>query len=226
MEAPWRKWRAQELPITENPFPGVRHVVVTEFRDWSGYGLDGWKVADFFASELSQAGFYDVLPVMQVKATSAAANLDSKDPESALAIARSMEADAVILGGITTYEPYIPKRVGLSAVMLTAGADLSEEGVRAIMELEQTGRAMDAFSPSGPAGLLAYQARIFDASHNELVEEAKAYAAQRKGRQGPLGWRAYLEITEEFLRFACNRLVRQMLTEQLLIEGATKDSGA
>ena len=220
---PRRGWK--EDPIVENPFPEVRQIAVAEFRDWSGQGVDGWALADFFAAELAQVGFFEVLPVMQVKAAAAEAGLDSKDPTSALLIAKRLQADAVVLGGVTTYDPYIPKRLGLSVVMLTTGADLSPEGVRLIMELERTGKAMRVFSPSAAEGIIAYKARIFDASYNEVVEEAKAYAARRKGRQGPLGWRAYVEITEEFLRFACNRLIHQMLTEQLLMKGATGASG-
>jgi len=218
-----RLWprRGAEEPITENPFPGIRHIAVAEFRDWSGYSIDGWKVADYFASELSQVGLYDVMPAMQTRAASLSAGLDSRDPKNALAIAKNLKADAVVIGGITTFEPYVPKRVGLSVVILTTGADLSDEGVEVIMELERTGKAMSVFSPSAPEGMLAYGSRVFDAAQNEVVDEAKAYAAGRKGRQGPLGWRAYLEITDEFLRFACNRLIRRMLTEQPSMKGAT-----
>ena len=221
----WSERRYREEPIAENPFPQVRRVVVAEFRDWSGRGINGRELAGIFASELSALGFYEVVPVAQAMAASAERNLDSADPRGAVILARALEADAVVVGGVSSYEPYVPKRLGLNAVVLATGPELSAEGAKLIMELERAGKAMRAFPTAGAEGILAFKGRLFDASSNDVVEEAKFYAACRRGREGPLGWKAYLEITDEFLRFACNRLIRGMVSEGIRTKGAGAQIG-
>lgn len=102
-------------PRAQNPFPGVFRVAVIPFNDKSngGAGLNTDRITAAFASELQRIPTVEVVPLQEVKEVLGPVRIDTNQPQLALAVARAVHAQAVVVGDVVEYDPYYPPRLGL-----------------------------------------------------------------------------------------------------------------
>ena len=219
-----------------NPAPNLSVVAVAPFVNLSAEpAADGRRFALAYATELQQVPGFEVVPVGVVETAMTARGLDPTDPRDALALAAAVGADAVVVGAITDYDPYYPPRVGMKTAWYARGAPAFLPGVstdpharRALDDAAEcdvpwyeraTRDTVDLFraqSPDGPGIVppdpLPYMTlvRLFDGADADVA----AAMRDEKLLDGDLrsgGWEAAVLRSEDFIRFACRRLIRDML---------------
>lgn len=97
-----------------NPVEGISTVAVVPFFNLSQEPTaDGRRVAAAYFAELQKVPGFQVLPVGVAEQAIRDHGLELSDPADALALARLLEVDAVVIGAVTDYDPYYPPRIGL-----------------------------------------------------------------------------------------------------------------
>ncbi len=96
-----------------NPVPGLETVAVAPFFNLSQERtVNGREFALAYYSELQKVPGFEVLPVGVAERAMIDNGLTMESPDDALALARILGVDAVVIGAVTDYDPYSP-RVGL-----------------------------------------------------------------------------------------------------------------
>ncbi|MFH5802937.1 hypothetical protein [Alienimonas sp. DA493] len=97
-----------------NPAPNLPVVAVAPFLNLSAErSADGRRFALAYATELQQVPGFEVIPVGVVEVAMTTSGLDPSNPTEAIALAKLVGADSIVLGAVTDYSPYYPPRVGL-----------------------------------------------------------------------------------------------------------------
>ncbi|MEX0744263.1 MAG: hypothetical protein WD118_01565 [Phycisphaeraceae bacterium] len=169
---------------------------------------DGVRLADQLARQLETAAPLSVVAVNRV--------LDAMDglemgvvtrPEEAELLRRTLGVDALLVGTVTTYEPYDPPKLGLS-VELYAGP---VSGPGAELDLRELSRAStDEMSRpelpqpvgGGPATVIS---GYYDAADPRVRDQLKTYGTQRGVEaHGTRDWRLYrisMDLYSEFVSY-------------------------
>lgn len=171
------------------PYENAPRVAIVPVLNFTGEtGFDPLKAADLVAMELGQTKGVTVIPVNRV----AAALLRSgspfvKSPAHAMEICRAVGADAILITGITRYDPYSPMVVSMTMELYLLPARASENG--------ENGRTDGGLRP------VAQLQRVFDASHGETERSVREFGERHAREAGTYGWRRYLVTQEGYLRF-------------------------
>jgi hypothetical protein len=75
--------------------------------------VDGRRFALAYYTELQKTANYQVIPVGVVEAAIQENELNMSSPADALKLARILDADAVVVGAVTHYNPYYPPQMGV-----------------------------------------------------------------------------------------------------------------
>ena len=189
-----------------NPYFGPMTVAVAPALNFSGYsGFDRNAVGDLMASELGNVNGITVIPVSRVLAVLAQDGREEiEGPGHALEVCGRVGANAILVFAVTEYDPYDPPIVGIAAQLYgdvpwhrpDAGFDpvLVSRQARPFSVSPQTRRPLQPFAETQ---------RVFDASHDFVVQQVRRFAEHREGRKSPFGWRLYLVSQEHYLRFCC-----------------------
>ncbi len=193
-------------PMTIAVAPALNQSGATDF--------DPSRFADLMASELGQAEGIKVIPVSRVLSVLAAQGVDRVESQShALDISILLGADAILVFAVTEYDPYDPPRIAISAQLYGTRPLRGGGTVDPVALSKETGLASSS-AGQGPRKLLAESQRVFDASHDSIIEEVKEFAAHRRGRASPYGWRRFLVSQQDYIRFCCNATINVLLNGQ------------
>jgi hypothetical protein len=220
-------------------FPRGMSIAVAPILNFSGsFDLDPVKAADLLASELTDFDGIVVLPVSRVVAALMAEGRDQiESPRHALEIARRVGADAIIVAGITEYDPYTPT-VGL-AIQLYAetaatrmddgpfasspaeggryeGPIIDDDAVRA-NEPMRLSKSEDSLAPLGQIQ------KVYNATHDDVVSDVRRYARNRDAGDSPYGWQEYLKVQTQYLRFCWHDALERMASKQAGLFAAASD---
>lgn len=96
-----------------NPVVGLEKVAIAPFFNLSSErSVDGHDFAEAYYAELQKVPGFEVVPVGIAERAIRENQLTLDGPEDALRLARILDVDAVVIGAVTDYDPYVP-RVGL-----------------------------------------------------------------------------------------------------------------
>jgi len=205
---------------TYSPYPEPITIAVAPVLNFSGeFSLDPVKAADLLASELTYVEGMTVLPVSRVVAVLAGEGKDQiESPHHALRVADRLGADAIVVAGVTEYDPYTPV-VGL-VLQLYRRDGLSGDASVDVVALSRQLGELRVMAPTEEAAPVGQIQRVYHGEHDDVVEAVRAYAAPRDQRENRFGWRQYLKVQGLFLRFcwhdAIERLLEQQRFEELL----------
>lgn len=201
----------------ENPFLGPMRVAVAPALNFSGSNdFDPNEVADIMASELSHVDGFEVLPVSRVLAILAGQGLTRVESSAhALQIKDWLGADAILVFGVTEYDPYEPPVVGISAELYGTRPLEAFSGIDPVL-------ASRSPTPIGPAAgrgsgheLLGKFSGVFNAAHEPTADAVKSYARSRDSEESAFGWRKYTVSQQHYLRFCCHTTIKRMLLEEV-----------
>ncbi len=104
-------------PRAENPFPNMNTIAVVPFFNQSAMPGEindlGRTFGQAYASELQKIQGYDVLPLGVVETAIIENRLQFRDEHDVLRLAKILDVDAVVVGTITTYNPWYPPEIGM-----------------------------------------------------------------------------------------------------------------
>lgn len=204
---------APEVRITNYRFSGMAIAVAPAVNLSGSAAFDPERFADLMASELQYASGVSVLPVSRVLAVLASQGRSGvESPVHAQDIAEALGADAILVFAVTDYDPYSPPSIGITAQLYGARPGKGGE------QVGPTRPPSDGAGGTMPAAnaqvrLLAQTQRIFNASHDSVVAEIRAYGSRRDSGGSPYGWRRYLVSQQDFIRFCCFSTIESLLSQ-------------
>lgn len=200
-------------------FPAGMAIAVAPVLNFTGStDFDPYQAADLLASELTDFDGIVVIPVSRVLAALAAEGRDQiESPAHALRIARTVGADAVLVAGVTEYDPYTPT-VGLALQLYAPdrkdpSPEISDAAVRANQPVGLE-KNQDSLTPLGQIQ------KVYNATHDDVVSDVERYARRRDADQSPYGWQEYVKVQTKYLRFCWHDALERMATQQAAFYGA------
>jgi hypothetical protein len=140
-----------------------------------------------------------------------------RSPSDALALAKAMGADGIVVGSMTAYDPYQPT-LGLTVALygrpgamtpttLEAGVNPRELTAR---PNEPTGGAAGNFSQKP----LSVASEHLDGKNHQVLLDVQAYATGRSDRASALGWKRYTASMDLYMEFASNFVVGRLIQNE------------
>ena len=175
-------------PVQQMPaLPGQQQHVwaVAPIRNESGsLDADGLALADHVARQLETVPGLDVLPVNRTLAAMESLGLDAPASRTeAMELIATLNADALVAGTITAYDPYDPPKLGLTLELYVSRQKLGGEVVdlrKLVSAAVETGEQPDRVSSRQP---VCVASAVFDASDPDVKRMLESYARDR-GRSG------------------------------------------
>jgi len=200
-------------------FPAGMAIAVAPVLNFTGSAdLDAAQAADLLASELTDFDGIVVIPVSRVLAALAAEGRNQiESPAHALHVARTVGADAILVAGVTEYDPYTPN-VGLALQLYAPDRKdpapmISDAAVHANQPVGLENH-QDSLTPLGQIQ------KVYNATHDDVVSDVERYARRRGADESPYGWREYLKVQTKYLRFCWHDALERMATQQAAYYGA------
>jgi len=212
-------WRGAESPEIPAAYAERRVLAVAPFRNESGtVAADGVRMAEHLAAQLESAPNVDVLPVSRsLAAMDALALADVRTLEQAMALLGVLEADGLVVGTISSYDPYDPPRLGVAAELFvnrrlldrTPPADVREMVRRAVPTQTSDRPGLPATSRAGQpvSGVSGH----FLGSDPDVRAALERYAARRDRDRRDTAWRSYLLSMDLFSEFVNFELARRLM---------------
>jgi hypothetical protein len=178
--------------------------------------FDPIRLGDLMASELEQMPGIKVIGVNRVLAVLNAINQERtpapvsvRDPAQALQVVKALGADEILVFAVTEYDPYDPPTVGISAQVYGFSAisphpDAETADRESNPALVGMG-AEDAMVPR------AQVQRVFRASHKEVLHDVEEFGKERDARKSAYGWRRYVVSQEDYFRYCCHAVLKELL---------------
>lgn len=197
-------------------------VVVAPVLNLSNTGeVDTRKITDTVASELLSFPAISVIPVnLSAAALAQRGKVRVETPQEALELAGEFAADATIVVALTELEPYDPPRVGLVMQWYELPHRTDESGPARSLETEDP-----AGGPHGHGPPIQVQ-RVYDAAHEEVLDDVECYGRRREGGDSPYGWRKHVISQELFVRYCCWATIQTMLSQSPAYQSLLKGRGA
>lgn len=179
-------------------------------------GVNPLEVSDALVAQIQQADGLDAIPTNRVIEAMRALGIDSIDsPAAAVQVARTLGADAVVAGTITSWDPYEPPKIGLALSLFVLRDEMASPATRGVgidpraLQAAPTDYTLPTrISPTTPVSSVAEH---LDASNHETLMRLRDYAEGRHDPASAMGWRRYQASMSLFTEFACHRLTERLL---------------
>jgi hypothetical protein len=165
------------------------------------------RMPAIFHAELQRVAGLRVVPPAVVMETLKTTGLAVTSPREALEVARLVKADAVIVGAVTSYDPYYKPRVGLALEVYQRRPPAA--AAPDILALARRGRPFP-IRPNG-AVPVAVLDRIYDSADRDVDRAVRRFARQRDARGSAFGTERYFHDMEKYLSFACRQAIRDLI---------------
>jgi hypothetical protein len=189
---------------------------VAPARNESGVSIvDVLSVSDEFANAVQNVPGLSAVPVNRTLGAMRSLNLPAiETEEQAVAVARHIGADGIIVPVVTAWDPYDPAKLGLSVALYAVSSQMKGVGFYPTddpkrFQIATTDRVVLA-NWGGP-GPVATFAHVFDAADFETQNEVRDYAQLHPNAKSALGWRQHTASMRLFTRFACHQTVGRLL---------------
>jgi len=215
----------QHDPLTlRSPYPyegGDVLWAVAPLANESGVSVvDPLIVSDALIYQITQVEGVSGVPMNRTLAAMRSLGLETvESPQDALALARSLGADAILAGSITAWDPYDPPELGMTLALFAARpggpGGLAEHWVNPREMQGWVTEHSEGLGPGGRASMpVTAGAAHVDATRSDVRREVEAYADPRVEPGSPLGWRRYVSSMALFTEFVCHRLVKDLLASE------------
>jgi len=105
----------RDKPLFHNPFPQLTRVAIVPFNNQSDVAtLDVEQVTLAYYGELQSIRGFEVVPVGVVRRAMQATGNDGSDIEQLRELGQMLGVDAIVVGSVTDYSPYYPKRMTMA----------------------------------------------------------------------------------------------------------------
>lgn len=208
---------AEQIPrrYYGNPYPQPRTVALALFSNMSGVEqLDVLAATEEFYSELQQIPDINVIPIdRMLRALHVLGMNGINSPQDAMELAQQLDADIVITGSITQYDPYNPPRVAMVVQLYDRDSRLiaaqpDQQPIDPVTLARQPSTfVMNSASHNESTTTVA---RVFDCDQEDIIARVKQYAQNRSGTDSPAGWQHYIR-SQTYLAFVSHELIGEIL---------------
>lgn len=193
---------------------------VAPLRNESGTSIaDSMSLADELVARILEVRGLAAVPMNRVIGAMRAIGLrEVNTPSDARLLAQTLGVDGIIVGSITSWDPYDPPRIGLTLGLFGRGPTLAEGeppagGVDARdLQRSTAERGMTRFEERPLSVIVSH----FDARNHEVLMSVQRYAAGRTNYRAPLGWRSYTANMDQFGQFVAYEALNQLLDAERL----------
>ena len=199
---------------------------VAPLRNESGTSVaDTMALADELVARIQEVRGLAAVPMNRVIGAMRATGLrEIATPADARMLANALGVDGVIVGSITSWDPYDPPRIGLALGLFGRGQTLvpnnnEPEGIDS-RNLQKSGaeRTISRFDDRPLSVIVGH----YDARNHEVLMSVQRYAAGRTDYRAPLGWRSYTANMDQYSQFVAFQALDQLLdAERLRLARAT-----
>jgi len=207
-----------------SPYPANKVWAVAPFMNESGTSaVDSLHIADLFTDEVQKVRDIDTVPVTRVLEAMRALEMDYVSSiGDAQTLARVLDVDGLVVGTITSYNPYHPPRLGMTVQLYTRGELVQRDGPGGYDIGTSKGMRLLGESPNDHRlpGLRVFQqpvasaSAVYDASENTVRLEVQEFARGRTDPDSALGWERFLYSMDQYTQFVSDRLLRDLLREE------------
>lgn len=196
-----------------NPFKDVKRVAVAPFLDRTGTkSFDGVKAGDAFASEVLMHRGFEVVRPSQVLDAAARKGLKLETADDYLAVAKLLDADAIVAAEVMELQTYYPPRTTVALQFLRTERVPSQPED---LEKHVTSARPLAIPPSAAPHLDQAFELVADAANDNTRWELEDWAEARVGPDSP--WsdgEGVARAREPYWRFVCALLVDRILDNE------------
>jgi hypothetical protein len=205
------------------PYDTTQVWAVAPFLNESGVSdVNGADIADIFADQAADVDGVTMLAVNRV--INAMRYLDIERVTTvgdARLLMNALDVDGLVVGTVTSYDPYRPPRLGMAVQLHTRPAYARSSDLDTIA---LTRASTDYASPGtlGPGNPVAQAAGVFDASNHRIQQQLMSYARGRTERDTAYGDDIYLVSMDLYTQFVSYRLLSDLLDAEWNRESADR----
>lgn len=192
---------------------------VAPLRNESGTTqADTLAISDRLVAAIEEARGLRALPVNRTIETMRALKMQGvSSAADAKKLAQALGADGLIVGSITSYDPYEPT-FGLSLALFARPGAMQSAAKGPTLDVRGlTGRAAETSTPD-PGSFQNSPLSIFttqlDGKNHQVLLDVQAYAQGRHDPAGALNWKRYTASMDLYTQFAANYAVGGLLEQE------------
>lgn len=181
--------------------------------------VDPLATSDRVVEAIEQVNGVRCLPMNRTLETMRALRMPMvRSPADAQKLGDAMGVDAIVVGAITSYDPYDP-RIGLALSLVPRTAAMN--GVFRPVEKSLDSRTVQ----SSPVEMIPVTAlgepsssvsELFDGKNHAVQMDVRMYAEGRADKASAAGWRRYLRSVDLFAEFVAYRTVDQLMQAETI----------
>jgi hypothetical protein len=226
--------RLKAPQVLVSPYDASRGEVlwaVVPLRNESGTTIaDTYLVSDKVVAAASQVRGVRCLPLNRtIGAMRSLEMTELTNPADAEKLAKALGADGLIVGSITTYDPYNPPKLGLALALYTRpglvtnrpAANSGTDTRKLTFQPTDYQYFPRSAHQDAPASVVS---EFLDGKNHQVLMDVQAYAEGRHDERTALGWRRYLASMDLFSEFGAWHSVNRLL-EHEWIRSARVTSG-
>lgn len=221
-----QKPRLQKPLTLQSPYEQRELWAVAPFANESGVSIvDRFAVADTFTRQAQQINGVETVPLNRVLAAMRQLGLESIETElDAAVLMNVLNADAMIVGTVTAWDPYRPPVLGAAIEMYR-----NENSRRTSIDPIGISRSTSGEPAVGEmsAGPIAQAAGVFDAKNHQTLRWLDEFAHARTHPDSAFGNNIYLVNMDLYTQFVSFRLLHELLDRErfrlMPIAEATED---
>lgn len=193
---------------------------ITPLRNETGVPrLDVEQITDKLIAEADRIHGVRTIPLNRVIQAMLALKMQGvNSPMEAQRLAETLGVDAIVVGSLTSYDPYTP-----ALGMTLATYSISSQGVtsrvdpRSLTVRTTEGEPRAAVAGDAPTLVVS---EIFDGRSHQTLMEVRTYAQGRVREPSALGWRRYVESMDQFTDFVSYAMLDRVLRREWVRLGA------
>jgi hypothetical protein len=194
----------------------VRWAIVPLLNESPTSLADPLRVADALQAEVQAIEGIDALPVNRtIAAMKDLGIVRVTSAYEAQQLIRVLDVDGLLVGSISTWNPYPPLSLGLALELHVRGSASS----RTVDPMAVTiAAADDRTSPGtlGPVGPAAAVSSLYDSADHQVLKWVREYAEARHVPETAFGERIYLVSMDRYARFASWHLLGSIIGHERL----------
>jgi hypothetical protein len=199
---------------------------VAPLRNESGTSIaDSMALADELVARIQEVRGLAAVPMNRVVGAMRATGLrEIATPADARMLANALGVDGIIVGSITSWDPYDPPKIGLTLGLFGKGQTLVPSAAEPVgvdsrdLQKAAAERTISRFDDRPLSVIVAH----YDARNHEVLMSVQRYASGRTDYRAPLGWRSYTANMDQYSQFVAFQALNQLLdAERLRLARAT-----
>jgi hypothetical protein len=179
--------------------------------------VDTEMVADEIIHSIDQVRGLACLPLHRTLGAMRAHGMTSvATPQDARNLANALGVDGLIVGTITSYDPYDPPKLGLKLALFARNPGVETPALDPLkLQLSYTefDRRLASQYLTKPVATVSQH---LDSANHEVQMELRRYATGRHEPEGPLGWKQIMASMDLYTQFSAFVAVSRLIDQERL----------